>query len=326
MSVDLFTPEERFSLAGVNQRLAGINESFDQLERNDYAMGNNIFNLILQQYYNGKYTGYKKALLFDGLNDMENISERNGLIRASSGFSLCSQGADAETTFQFAGNYTVTFSCNTLSWVSFGNGVVTKVTFRIKTTDASVKKTIVNVAVNDIGTNRRVVAQTKRELSVDTSGGERYVSFTGLNADIAKGGTYQIQLWADNGNIRFGNVYSQNTQLAYAKISVDPIAASSGSIISKPATLPQGKEAYAWVRHSANGTASMSMRHNGVDHPMTKVSTYDSVELKSNTACKETEFRLASPIEAGNWQAVLGASLNSGEEEMFVYDYGIIVL
>lgn len=29
MSVDLFTPEERFSLAGVNQRLAGINKGID---------------------------------------------------------------------------------------------------------------------------------------------------------------------------------------------------------------------------------------------------------------------------------------------------------
>ena len=37
-------------------------------------MANNLYNLILQQHYDGKYTGYKKALIFDGFQNYSNIA------------------------------------------------------------------------------------------------------------------------------------------------------------------------------------------------------------------------------------------------------------
>ena len=37
----------------------------------------NIYNLILQNDYEGKYTGYKKALFFDGFTDESNVAEKS---------------------------------------------------------------------------------------------------------------------------------------------------------------------------------------------------------------------------------------------------------
>ena len=45
----------------------------------------NIYNLILQNYYDGKYTGYKKALLYDGFLDESGIAERDDTICTQSG-------------------------------------------------------------------------------------------------------------------------------------------------------------------------------------------------------------------------------------------------
>ena len=44
----------------------------------------NIYNLILQNYYDGKYTGYKKALIYDGFLDESGIASRDNTVCLSS--------------------------------------------------------------------------------------------------------------------------------------------------------------------------------------------------------------------------------------------------
>ena len=51
-------------------------------------VGYNVYNLLLQNYYEGKATGYKKALLFDGFRDESGISSVTGVVWDASNPSL----------------------------------------------------------------------------------------------------------------------------------------------------------------------------------------------------------------------------------------------
>ena len=55
---------------------AKIDAALGGLRRGVDAAGYNVYNLILQNYYEGKYTGFKRGLMFDGFLDESGIAEK----------------------------------------------------------------------------------------------------------------------------------------------------------------------------------------------------------------------------------------------------------
>ena len=56
---------------------AKIDAALGGLRRGVDAAGYNVYNLILQNYYEGKYTGFKRGLMFDGFLDESGIAGKD---------------------------------------------------------------------------------------------------------------------------------------------------------------------------------------------------------------------------------------------------------
>ncbi|HHU04992.1 MAG TPA: hypothetical protein GXZ65_00735, partial [Clostridiales bacterium] len=68
---------DTFARTDFNADNLAIDAALERLTDDIKAIGpmaNNLYNLILQNYYDGKYTGYKKALMFDGFLNYDNIA------------------------------------------------------------------------------------------------------------------------------------------------------------------------------------------------------------------------------------------------------------
>ena len=53
----------------LDETLLGLASRTDLLERQVKPLGLEVYNLMLQHYYEGKETGYRQALAFDGFQD-----------------------------------------------------------------------------------------------------------------------------------------------------------------------------------------------------------------------------------------------------------------
>ena len=64
-----FNQDHRLIDAAVAQAEGKADQALSGLE----DVGYNVYNLLLQNYYEGKYTGFKKGLMFDGFLDGSRI-------------------------------------------------------------------------------------------------------------------------------------------------------------------------------------------------------------------------------------------------------------
>ena len=107
-------------------------QTADSLENMSY----NVFNLLLQNYYEGKYTGYKKALIFDGFMDQTLISAvDNGLTWNSDGFFwLLDATGQGDFSYNWGSKCQIHLNssnggtCTTGEFMPEGGGTVTAVT------------------------------------------------------------------------------------------------------------------------------------------------------------------------------------------------------
>lgn len=65
---------DSFLRTDFNEDHARIDAALGRTARSAEASAYNLYNLMLQNYYEGKYTGYKKALIFDGFADTAGVA------------------------------------------------------------------------------------------------------------------------------------------------------------------------------------------------------------------------------------------------------------
>ena len=63
-----------------NQDFSILDTALGQVARTGVDSAYNLYNLMLQSQYEGKYTGYKRALLFDGFPDESAIAEKDAAL------------------------------------------------------------------------------------------------------------------------------------------------------------------------------------------------------------------------------------------------------
>lgn len=68
-----WVPEDKFTRADFNQDFAALDAALGRTERGMEANRSNLYNLLLQRDYEGKYTGWKQGLIFDGFQDDSKI-------------------------------------------------------------------------------------------------------------------------------------------------------------------------------------------------------------------------------------------------------------
>ena len=281
------------------------------------AINYNLCNLLLQNDYEGKYTGYKKALLFDGFQDIEGIANMNGFLQSDgtlwlervgqSDIALGTGGGTIQSgrikTLTMTGCGTITgFSCWLYSYYELTEQV---------TGDYAV---IINEKEVASGSFSLAPPQQQKDT-------ERTISFSGVYIRAGDRCTVELSLDSSSTSLRI----SADSNGVGGTLRVRPGGASSGSITAKAAALPENRGVVAWVRHNG-GQVSLSLKNGADTISLTEENRRTSIDPQTGEACTEQAFRLDQTLSATEWQVVLAGSLNEEESEMEIYDYGVIVI
>ena len=268
------------------------------LEAADY----NIYNLLLQNDYEGKYTGYKRALLYDGFLDESGIGAKSdSLILKDGRLSLYGTGQ---------GN---------LSMGSYGTSKKTSAESQAMTATGAGSVTGFQCKVyNDMAVTTtdslRATLSVNGEVKL-----EELVKTTELEADESKTETFpfvkagKIMIYAATDGTHLGGT-----------LLCTPLSGSSAWMTTGALDLPAFSGVRAWARYKG-GTLSLSLAGPDGTLSFMPAERRETVELLDGAACTEQAFTLEEGGGAGSWTLRLDLS-RSPDSEMLVYDYGVVLL
>lgn len=275
----------------------------------------NVYNLILQNYYDGKYSGYKKALLYDGFLDGNGVSATNGgLLLSEKGPTLCRTGQSSiDLGYGSTSNQS---SSTTYSQTMTGAGRLTSFTFRIRNNQNEQRSTSIQwtVTVNGkeaaAGTKSTSQAAAYDTLTVMVSLSPNVLLGPGdvLTVSVRSSGS-GWQYYLSSGGSGLGGV-----------LTITPVSGSTGSLTTVSRSLPACQEIIAWVRHTA-GQVTVSVGGQALE----KVDARETMDVQG-VACTETMFSLTGGVTAGNHTFQLGLTLDSGDSSALILDYGAALL
>lgn len=283
------------------------NRALSDLERQGY----NLYNLLLQQQYDSKVSGYRKALIFDGFQD------EAGIASLSSGFAwygpkpslLLDTVGQSEASYAYGTGYSFTLSKGQFAetdWTATGNGNITTASMYIQ------GKVDVSLWSGKTMLKKVTVTSTKMPYSFSFPFG------------IRGGQDYTFRL--DNpydGTVTFARTRDYGTGFAF-KLTMTPVKSNTGTLVSTPYTLDfSAARAVGWVRHSG-GTAQLALRQNsGSWKAMTASGTRSTLNLYGDT-CTESAFALDSTL-SGSQDVRVILQTTSGNN-VYLFDYGVVFL
>lgn len=289
-----------FLRADFNRDFAAIDAALDRVERGAENSAYNVYNLMLQNEYEDKYTGYKKALLFDGFLDGSGVSELTGglaLDRNNRRLYLDAVGqTDVDHNY---GRNVGAFIDNGLSenWTAAGNGQ------------------LIGLAIYLEGTATVSILRGEEVLATDTRTGSGDSVTFGLNCAVVMGQEYQIRLTSAN-RIKVMR-HAESGDLFGFLLYFLPSASTTGEMTSPVLDPGDWERAMAWVRHSG-GTVTLALGQTAMAAGESR-----TVENLEGTSCLETAFTLEGG--GGSFPVRLGVTTASGQS-VSVYDYGVVLL
>ena len=275
----------------------------------------NIYNLLLQNEYEGKYTRYKKALIYDGFLDGSGVSGTSGgLLLGEKGPTLCRTGQSSIDLGY--GSTTNQSSSSIANQTITGGGRLTSFTFRIRNNQneqrsASIQWTV-TVNGKEVATGTKSTNQTAAfaTLTVMVSLSPSVVLGPGdvLDVEVYSSGS-GWQYYLSSGGSGLGGV-----------LTITPVSGTTGSLTTVSRSLPASQEIIAWVRHTG-GQVTFSAGGQALE----KMDTRETADVQG-TACRETQFRLPGGLGAGSNQFQLGVTLDTGDNSALILDYGVALL
>lgn len=322
-----WVPEDKFLRTDFNEDFSKIDtelkaaadkaaRALGGLEAADY----NIYNLILQNDYDGKYTGYKKALLYDGFSNESGIDSRDGTL-VLGGMRLCLDSTgQASLTTAYGGNFSYTNTTSEIKSVS-RCGRLTGYAYRV-----NVQKTGTGTSSFNLSYELRINGVTILDDLEKVQAANNQTSDLTLEfpepIEVTPGDKLQITLEGSGSAYLFCQNTSSN---ALAGIFViEPVSGSTGTVVTVSRELPGASGALAWVRHGG-GSVSLALEDGtGGLHPLTVVEQRSATELNGKS-CTETTYRLDETLASGTWK--LRLTLDRGETDIaYLYDYGMVLL
>ena len=311
--------EDKFLREEFNQDNAKIDAALDRTEtKADRALSGleaadyNIYNLLLQSEYEGKYTGYKKALLYDGFLDESRVASKSTAVQIKDRAARLSKSGQGDITtartsgFCFLGDV----PCSTGTKTATGGGVLTGITFSFYPSDNYGCSTQLTVTYN----GEAVASQT-----VTFAAGESGSKTVTLETPVAliRGDTFSIKLDCNNSS-RSVSIYLNSSGYMAGTILITSRGAASGTLTAKAAELAgTGDKALVFVRYTGGGVTPAL---NGAE--LVKTGHRKSVEVNGQS-CNEDTYE-------GTWSGgslTASFTLNCGNYiECVFFDYGIVVL
>ena len=277
----------------------------------------NIYNLILQNDYEGKYTGYKKVLFFDGFTDESNVAEKSSGIVISNGAAWLYRNGQSSLSLGSYGTET-SLNADSVEVTAQRTGRLTGFTCKIKNGMSIEHGPSIEAVLYRNG--QQVLAQefTASVISPNTS---QVQSFTFQESfPFTTGDRFQLSL-----RIYISYLYLTTDGALAGTLNAQAISGTEGTISSTEVSMPACEGVQAWVRHSG-GTVGMTLRCGGETLPLTAGAQQETVDLLTGGTCIEQSYHLEQELPAGNWQVVLDAVLASGESGMQLHDYGVVLL
>ena len=281
------------------------------LEAADY----NIYNLLLQNEYEGKYTGYKKALIYDGFLNGDGVSATSGgLLLGEKGPTLCRTGQSSiDLGYGSTSNQS---SSTTSSQTMTGAGRLTSFTFCMRNNKNEQRSVSIQWTVTVNG--KEVAAGTKSSGTVATYATQTVTVSLSPNILLGPGDTLTVSLYRSASDWQY--YLSSGGSGLGGVLTITPVSGTTGSLTTVSRSLPACQEIIAWVRHTA-GQVTVSVGGQALE----KVDARETMDVQG-TACTETQFRLSGGLEAGNTQFRLGLTLDTGDNSALILDYGAALL
>ena len=277
----------------------------------------NIYNLILQNDYAGKYTGWKKALLFDGFRNASGVAEKSSAVTMSEGANLSKTG---QSTITWGYGSEKNAPLTSQETVMTGGGNITGFRYKVYSIQYLDTKAYLSYTLT-------VNGQTKASGETDSVelAGQSAAEFTQnrpTSIPVAAGD--RVTLTLDYGGNDWKPYTDSSGSYLGGSLILTPLSGSTGYLLSTRRELPACSAALAWVRHSA-GTVKVALRDSGSQlHSLTADGTR-TTQTPEGVSCKESAFRLETALEAGSWAVRLDLNLN-GSSNMKVYDYGVVLI
>ena len=312
-----WVPEDKFLRTDFNEDLSRIDTAVAaaaaQADRALDGLGTanyNIYNLLLQNYYESKATGYKKALLFDGFMDGGQVESREPGLELDTKAHVLRLAALGESDGGQGTPGTLSKEQTTVNanptWKPTGSGHLTGLTLYFTG--------VLHVEVLEEGTAAPLASGT-------FTGAGQAGQFYPLEADVGAGRTYTIHFTNPQGPVIF--YYSGTAWLAFTR-HVTPVPITRAAMTT-PAVQP-GISGYsgalAWVRYQG-GSVTLALNDGTGWREMTADSIRSTVNA-DGTACQEAAFSLEG-LTGSTLQARFTLSGEAGVG-CSVYDYGIAVL
>ncbi len=277
-------------------------------------MSFNLYNLMLQNDYDGKYTGYKKALIFDGFADSEGIASlEGGFVHFPEQKQIMLDAVGQGTAdVNYGRTYKVGVSNQTtrnVTWTAQGRGTLTAVSIRVADAFSGVPFRIT------LYENESEVSAGEGSVS---SGTENTVYTVTLDRPLTleKGRTFRIEAWQSD---EYGYlwVYSSHSEQLGCRLEITSLGVPTGKLTgTAQESSVTATRALAWVRHSG-GTVGLSL--NGA--AMTAREVRNTQDLEGHI-CTEQAFSLDGPITS----PITPVLTMESSVEAWLYDYGIVLL
>ena len=284
------------------------------LEAADY----NIYNLLLQSEYEGKYTGYKKALLYDGFLDESGIASKSNSLVITDGKLVLSETGQGNLSLGSYGSQTG-YNLDSTEVTSTGAGMLTGFQCKLYNTYSEPYTPTLQAILTINGEQVFSAKVTGQSMEANATPVQSF-SF-GKTFVLIAGDKVKLRL--ENSSIRI--YYAADGSHLGGTLLCTGRSGSTGQLTTRAQSLPAFQRALAWVRHKG-GTVGLSLKCGDEVISLTAEAQRETVDLLSGSTCTEQSYRLERDLSAGDWQVVLDAVLGSGESSMQLYDYGIAII
>ena len=321
-----WVPEDQFLRTDFNEDFKKIDTALKGVDNTATerltALGHDMYNLMLQNHYDGKVTGWKKSLVFDGFQNQSMIDSISpSLLRLDGVVGLCrnsqgdiDMGYGEEATFINGLNYRTAGP-----FKSQGYGTLSGLT--IRTGNAYGQSSTSNCTFS-IYLNNKQVYITQIDVTYAGTNPIQKLTFPGVK--LSPGDTFSLRLNPGSSvHLLYGPEIEGTTGNLGGIVHINPAAGESGTITTPALTLPDRAMLRAWVRFQG-GTVSLSAGSGKEVLPFTVLGEQSTINA-DGTTCIEREFSLETLPESGSLIFTLDLDLEGGQQ-MEVFDYGILIL
>jgi hypothetical protein len=281
-------------------------------------LANNLYNLILQQYYDGKYTGFKRALIFDGFMNYSNIAS------ISEGLYINTVNSKKRLMFDNIGYSGYTTGTpdpeigagDLIIWTPDYCTLASAITLYVYTTSSGTLTVTVKDdtgAVIGTGAKSGIATGSRNYVAIPFDSPVYFIGKRTYTMTVSYTSSITIYMTA-------------NSSQMYFSLTCSPTVRSSGSCVSLPADIGNDySRAIGWVRYSG-GSVGLGLIVGESELDFSLAATYPARTVDGAVACTEAAFELDVPPGLSGDTAVRLMLDKNGDANMYVYDYGVLFI